>query len=158
MHGWSFRTLILEKLSYIHTKTCKCFFIQILLVIAKNWKQSNFPTIGELLSKLVYSSHELLLTKEDQITVFLFAFQAAPAAYGSSQARGQIGAAAAGLHHSHSIMRSQLCLWPTPQLIQCWILSPLSRVRDWTCIFMDTNWVCLHWATMGTWRLNYYYT
>ena len=32
----------------------------------------------------------------------LFAFRAVPAAYGSSQARGQIGAAAAGLHHSHS--------------------------------------------------------
>ena len=29
-------------------------------------------------------------------------FTAAPAAYGSSQARRQIGAAAAGLYHSHS--------------------------------------------------------
>ena len=29
-------------------------------------------------------------------------FRAAPAAYGSSQARGGIRAAAAGLHHSHS--------------------------------------------------------
>ena len=33
-----------------------------------------------------------------------FLFMAAPAAYGSSQARGQIGAAAAGLHHSCSNM------------------------------------------------------
>jgi len=32
----------------------------------------------------------------------IFLFMAAPAAYGSSQARGQIGAAAAGLCHSHS--------------------------------------------------------
>ena len=35
-------------------------------------------------------------------------------AYGSSQARGQIGAAAAGLHHSHA--RSELHLGPMPQL------------------------------------------
>ena len=32
----------------------------------------------------------------------LLLFKTAPAAYGSSQARGQIEAAAAGLHHSHS--------------------------------------------------------
>ena len=44
--------------------------------------------------------------------VFFFAFEdhTAPAAYGSSQAMGQIGAVAAGLHHSHSHTRSQLCL------------------------------------------------
>ena len=33
---------------------------------------------------------------------FLLLFRAAPAAYGSSPARGQIGAAATGLHDSHS--------------------------------------------------------
>ena len=33
---------------------------------------------------------------------FLFFFRAAPSAYGSAQARGQIAAAAANLHHSHS--------------------------------------------------------
>ena len=41
---------------------------------------------------------------------------AAPAAYGGSQARGQIGATAAGLHYSHSNTRSEQCLQPTPQL------------------------------------------
>ena len=40
---------------------------------------------------------------------------AAPVAYGNSQARGPVGAAAAGLHHSHSNARPQLRLWPTPQ-------------------------------------------
>ena len=35
---------------------------------------------------------------------------------GGSQARGWIAAVAAGLHHSHSNARSELCLWPTPQL------------------------------------------
>ena len=38
-------------------------------------------------------------------------------AYGSSQARDPIGAAAAGLHHSHSNARSKPCLWPIPQLM-----------------------------------------
>ena len=42
--------------------------------------------------------------------------RAAPEAYGSSQARGRIGATAAGLHHSHSNARSELCLRVIPQL------------------------------------------
>ena len=40
-------------------------------------------------------------------------FRAAPSAYGSSQARGQMGAATVGLRHSNSI--SQPYLQPTPQ-------------------------------------------
>ena len=44
-------------------------------------------------------------------------FRAAPLAYGGSQARGQIGAAAARLHQSHSNARSKPCLQPTPQLM-----------------------------------------
>ena len=53
---------------------------------------------------------------------------AEPRAHGSSQARGWIGtgAAAAGLCCS---------------LSQSWILNPLSKARDWTCILMDTSWV-----------------
>ena len=43
-------------------------------------------------------------------------FRAAPAAYGSSQAKGQIGATATSLYHSHSNARSELHLQPTPQL------------------------------------------
>ena len=39
-----------------------------------------------------------------------------PVAYESSQARGRIGAAAAGLHHSHSNAGSELSLRSTPQL------------------------------------------
>ena len=47
----------------------------------------------------------------------LFAIsRAASAAYGGSQARGLIGAVAAGLHQSHSNSGSELCLRLTPQL------------------------------------------
>ena len=41
---------------------------------------------------------------------------AVPTANGSSQASGQIGATAAGIHHSHSNQGSEPLLWPTPQL------------------------------------------
>ena len=47
---------------------------------------------------------------------FFCLFRAAPAAYGSTQARGQIGVVAAGLPHSHSNLGSELRLRPTPQL------------------------------------------
>ena len=47
----------------------------------------------------------------------LFAISwAAPAAYGGSQARGVIGAVAAGLCQSHSNAGSEPRLQPTPQL------------------------------------------
>ena len=59
---------------------------------------------------------------------FLFClFKATPMAYGGSQARGPIGAAAAGLHHSSQ---------------QRQILNPLSKARDRTRILMDTSRVC----------------
>ena len=53
--------------------------------------------------------------------IFYFLFflpfsRAAPAACGDSQARGRIGAVAAGLHHSHGNAGSELYLQPTPQL------------------------------------------
>ena len=47
---------------------------------------------------------------------FFVFYRAALAAYGGSQARGRIGATAAGLHHSHSNMGSEPRLRPTPQL------------------------------------------
>ena len=50
------------------------------------------------------------------VFLFFFLFRATPAAYGSSQARGRIGAAAAGLRHSCSNARSELPLSPTLQL------------------------------------------
>ena len=49
---------------------------------------------------------------------FLFnLFRATPTVYGGYQARGLIGTVAAGLCHSYSNARSELCLQPTPQLM-----------------------------------------
>ena len=52
--------------------------------------------------------------------IYLFIFfaisWAAPVAYGGSQARGPIGAVAAGLGQSHSNAGSEPRLRPTPQL------------------------------------------
>ena len=51
------------------------------------------------------------------VFVLVFAFsRAAPVAYGGSQARGRIGAVAAGLRQSHSNTRPELRLQPAPQL------------------------------------------
>ena len=62
-------------------------------------------------------------------------FMAAPEAYGSTRARGRIGAVIASLHHSSQ---------------QHWKLNPLSEARDWTWVLMDNYQVCYYSATMGT--------
>ena len=62
------------------------------------------------------------------LTAFLFSFflfQTAPLAYGSSQARGRIRAAAASLYHSHSNTGSELCLRLIPQRMA--MLDPLTH-------------------------------
>ena len=48
---------------------------------------------------------------------FFLHFRAAPEAYGGSQARGRIGATAAGLRQSHSNARSKPRLQPISQLM-----------------------------------------
>ena len=74
------------------------------------------------------------------ITLYLWILifsRAAPVAYGSFQARGQSGAAAAGLHHSHCKAGSELHLQPTPQLTAGQILNPRGEAREQTCTLMD---------------------
>ena len=72
---------------------------------------------------------QLRLMSKVRLRSFFFSafFRAAPAAYGISQSRGRIRAAAAGLHHSSR---------------QHQILNPLSKARDRTCILMDPSQVC----------------
>jgi hypothetical protein len=39
--------------TYVHTKTWKWMFTAVtLLIIAKTWKQENFPEVGEWINKL----------------------------------------------------------------------------------------------------------
>ena len=66
------------------------------------------------------SLHSSLLAATEYHVFFFFFFAiswAAPMAYGGSQSMGQIGAVAAGLHHSHRNAGSKLQLQPTPQLM-----------------------------------------
>ena len=66
-------------------------------------------------NNVLYSGNLLRVETKCSFLHHLPLFRAAPVAYGSSWARGQIGAAAASLHHSHSNTRSEPCLQPTPQ-------------------------------------------
>ena len=58
---------------------------------------------------------------------FFFVFLATLLACGSSQSRGRIRAAAAGLHQRHSNTRSKPCLWSTLLLMA--MLDPLTNER-----------------------------
>ena len=59
--------------------------------------------------------------------IIICLFRAAPAAYGTSQARGLIRVVAAK---------------PTPQPQQCRIFNPLSEAKDQTYVLMDTSRIC----------------
>ena len=63
--------------------------------------------------------------------LFLFLlFRATPMAYGGSQTRGRIRAAAAGLHHSHSNANPSCVCNLHHSSRQHQILNPLSEARD----------------------------
>ena len=64
-------------------------------------------------------------------------FRATPMAYGGFQARGLIGATAAGLRHSSR---------------QRWIFNPLSEARDRIRNLMVPSQICFHCTTTGTLR------
>ena len=77
-----------------------------------------------------------------------FFLRPAPAARGGSQARGQIRAVDASLHHS---LRNASCIcdlhhnsWQRP------ILNPQSEARDQTFTLMHTSQFGYHCATAGT--------
>ena len=79
-------------------------------------------------------------------------FKAEPAAYRSSQARGWIRAAAAGLHHGLNNTRSELHLWPTPQLVARPICNPQSWARPGWDLPPHRDYVgfLTFWTTVGT--------
>ena len=88
--------------------------------------------------------------------LIIYFFRAVPVAYGSSQARGQIETAAAGLQHSHSNTGSKSHLQLTLQLWQHRILNPLSKARDWICILMDTSHALNLLSHRGNSQKNYF--
>ena len=67
-----------------------------------------------------------------------------PVAYGSSQARGQIGAAAAAhITATATAMPDLSCICNLHH--SSWqhrVLNPLSEARDQTHVLMDTSWAC----------------
>ena len=84
--------------------------------------------------------------------LLLLAFlRAAPTTYGSSQARGQIGAVNASLHHSHSNTGSKMCLRPTPQLnagsLTHRVRPGIEPTSSW-----DSSWIHFRCTTLGTLR------
>ena len=93
---------------------------------------------------LTHTTRELIFFYFSFFCFLIFNFMATPAAYGSSWARGQIGAAAAGLHHCHgntgSRPHAEACgnarslthwMWPGMEpessWTLCWVLNPLSH-------------------------------
>ena len=65
---------------------------------------SEYPLVASLMTIFLF------LMKSNFFLVLFAISWAVPAAYGGSQARGRIGAIAAGLHHSHSSAGSELRL------------------------------------------------
>ena len=85
------------------------------------------------------------------IYLFIFVFlKAAPVAYGSSLARGLIGAIAAAYTTATTMPDpSRVCdLHHTSR--QCWILNPLSEARDRTHNLMDPSQIRFCCAMTGT--------
>ena len=80
------------------------------------------------------------LTLDFEAFFFFFfgLFRAASEAYGGSQARGQIGAVATGLHHNHSnaISKPLLATYTTAHLWQCWdrIITQIVSLEAWAQI------------------------
>ena len=66
---------------------------------------------------IIYATAICILLTFLFVCFCLYAFsRAASTAYGGSQARGLVRAVATGLHHSHSNVRSETRLRPTPPL------------------------------------------
>ena len=94
------------------------------------------------------------------LSFFFSLFRAAPTAYGSSQARGPIGATAACLQHSHKNYDIHYQIPATSSTYTTapgnQILNPLSKAWDRTHISLDPSWVCYHRAVSGTPQIHSY--
>ena len=98
-----------------------------------------WPMLSFMIFNLIKSdppriiSHSINLFFIFKIFIYLFIyFRVAPAALGISQARGQIGAASAGLRHTHTVPDPSYNCNLHHSSWQCQILNPLSGARDQT--------------------------
>uniref|UniRef100_A0A8D1ZL36 Uncharacterized protein n=1 Tax=Sus scrofa TaxID=9823 RepID=A0A8D1ZL36_PIG len=102
----------------------------------------NFDVIKSKPVRVTWSQHDPSLCKSEMSnkyikfwdkSIYLFIyfyfllFKATPVAYGGSQAKGQIRATAAGLHHSYSNAGFKMHLQPTPHSSWHQILNPRER-------------------------------
>ena len=81
---------------------------------------------------------------------FSSSFRATLMAYRCSQARGQIGATAAGLSHSHSNVGPNCIFDLHHSSWQRRILNPLSEAKDLGLNLMLPSQIHFHCTTMGT--------
>ena len=71
-------------------------------------------------------------------TSLLFLFTAAPVAYESSQARGQIRAAVQAYAIATATVDPSHACSLSCSMQKCWILNPLREAGDQTCVLTDT--------------------
>ena len=106
------------------------------ILFSPNWQWFYWLTFLKNIVGLPWISLIFTIRQKPQPEIFSFSFlfyllfRAAHSAYGGSQARGPIGATAAGLHHSHSNARSEPHLWPRPQLTAMLVRTHNLMVRS----------------------------
>ena len=101
----------LSRICDLHHSSRQCCRILNPLSKARDQPTSSWVLVGFLTAEPLWE-----LPFSSFLPFFFFLSRATSLAYGSSQARGWIGVAPAGLGHSHSNMGSEPHLWPTPQL------------------------------------------
>ena len=148
---------------------CGCFHITMAELSSCNRDLRVLKSLKYVLSNYIKFANLCLLPcfiGTSIYVIFVFLFRPTSAAYGSSQSRGQIGAAASSLRHRHSHAISELHLQPTPQTQQCgiWALSATytsahgnaRSLTHWVRIGIEpTSWWILVgfvncWAMKGT--------
>ena len=128
-------------------------------LILKKWQMIQHFIYCTVYDACTAYTHGISVYK--QFFFFVLLFRAAPAAYASSQARGQIGAIATGLCHSHSNTRS-LTHWMRPGIepAPLWILVgfvttepqefPINNFKDTSSHWKEKELVKIKvWAGLG---------
>ena len=129
--------MTLDAREYLNNNSCR--------LESKKW---SFNSDKEIIQKCLRIGPKPL-----RLSFFFCLFRVAPAAYGGSQARGQIGAVAAGRCHSHSNAGSELCLgsgtYPTTHSnagsLTHWVRPGIECASSWILV-----WLVNCWAVMGT--------